>query len=292
VPRKKLTERLLLTVKIILSLFAINYILRRVSFGDITDLLDSANFLYLLFAIILFAGSKLVSASRALMILNQYFIPLSGWENLKLYWTGMFYNLFLPGGIGGDIYKTVVLNKIHNNGIKISAGIVLMDRIAGVAALIVLALICLPFTNLYHHTGWISLCGISVTVIGFTIFVFKFLPRLKEIIGLLLMSSFMVQILQMLSVFCIMVAIDIKADYIEYLLIFLISSVAAMLPISIGGIGIREFVFFSIANYLLLDQKIAVTISFTFYIITVLVSSLGIITALEKGRRSKQQILI
>jgi uncharacterized membrane protein YbhN (UPF0104 family) len=97
----------------------------------------------------------------------------------------------------------------------------------------------------------------------------------------------MVQILQMLSVLFIMQAIDIRVHYIEYLLIFLISSVAAMLPISIGGIGIRELVFFSISDYLFLDQKAAVTISFTFYMITVLVSSLGIITALENSRSRK-----
>jgi uncharacterized membrane protein YbhN (UPF0104 family) len=284
---KNSRERLLLIVKIILSLFAINYVLRRVSIGDITDLLDSANFPYLIFALLVFAGSKLISAIRASLIMNQYSIPLSGWENLKLYWTGMFYNLFFPGGVGGDIYKTVVINKIHNNGPKISAGLVLMDRIAGIAALTVLALICIQLTNLYGHAGWISLIGISVTIIGFTSLVFIFLPRLKDIIGILLLFSFVVQILQMLSVFFIMQAIDIRVHYIEYLLIFLISSVAAMLPISIGGIGIRELVFFSISDYLFLDQKAAVTISFTFYMITVLVSSLGIVTALENSRSRK-----
>ena len=285
--KKKLRERLLFIVKIILSLFAIIYVLRRVSFGDITNLLYTANYLYLAFALLFFTGSKLISAIRALLILNQYSIPLSGWENLKLYWTGMFYNLFLPGGIGGDIYKTVVINKIHGNGLKISAGVVLMDRIAGVAALTVLALIFIPLTNHFHHVGWICLLGISVTVIGFTSLVIIFLPRLKEIIGIVLLWSFVVQIMQLLSAFCIMKAIDIQADYLEYLLIFLISSVAAMLPVSVGGIGIREMVFFSISDYLFLDQKAAVTISFTFYLITVLASSLGIITALQNNRNKK-----
>jgi uncharacterized membrane protein YbhN (UPF0104 family) len=287
VRKKKLRERLLLIVKIILSLFAIIYVLRRVSIGDITDLLDTANYLYLAFALLLFVGSKLISAIRALLILNQYSVPLSGWENLKLYWTGMFFNLFLPGGIGGDIYKTVVINKIHNNGLKLSAGVVLMDRIAGVAALTVLALIFIPLTNIYHHVGWICLIGISVTVFGFTSLVLIFLPRLKEIVGIVLLWSFVVQILQLLSVICIMKAIAIQADYLEYLLIFLISSVAAMLPVSVGGVGIRELVFFSISDYLFLDQKVAVTISFTFYLITVLASSLGIITALESRRNEK-----
>jgi uncharacterized membrane protein YbhN (UPF0104 family) len=289
VQRKKLRERLLLIVKIILSLFAIIYVFRRVSIGDITNLLNTANYLYLAFALLLFIGSKVISAIRALLILNQYSIPLSGWENLKLYWTGMFYNLFLPGGIGGDIYKTVVINKIHNNGLKISAGVVLMDRIAGVAALTVLALIFIPLTNLYHHVGWICLIGILVTAFGFISLVIIFLPRLKEIIGIVLLWSFVVQILQLLSVFCIMKSIAIQADYLEYMLIFLISSVAAMLPVSVGGVGIRELVFFSISDYFHLDQNAAVTISLTFYLITVMASSLGIISALENSRNKKLQ---
>jgi len=30
----------------------------------------------------------------------------------------MFYNLFLPGGIGGDGYKIYLLNKLSNKSIK------------------------------------------------------------------------------------------------------------------------------------------------------------------------------
>jgi len=64
-----------------------------------------------------------------------------------------------------------------------------------------------------------------------------------------------------------------------------------MLPISVGGIGIREIVFLKMSEYLLLDQKIAVTISLTFYLITVLGSLFGIITALEKRRNNNQKLL-
>ncbi len=99
----------------------------------------------------------------------------------------------------------------------------------------------------------------------------------------------MVQGLQILAILMILVAFNIKTDQIEYLLIFLISSVAAMLPISVGGIGIREMVFFKISDLLFLDQKVAVAISLTFYLITLLASSFGIITALEKRRNNKSE---
>jgi len=115
------------------------------------------------------------------------------------------------------------------------------------------------------------------------------MPGLKNITGKLLIWSFVVQIFQMLAILMILTAFSIKAGQIEYLLIFLVSSVAAMLPISVGGIGIREIVFLKMSGYLLLDQKIAVTISLTFYFITVLGSLFGLITALEKRKNKKSE---
>lgn len=287
--KKKIRENLFIFVKIIFSLLALIYVLSQVSVKDITNMLSSAVVPYLFFALLIFTVSKILSAVRAFLILNQYSIPISGWGNLKLYWTGMFYNLFLPGGIGGDIYKTVVINKIHRDGLMISTGAVLMDRIAGVTALIVLAILCMPLTDLHKHSLIISLTGVPLIIIGFIVLVIYFLPQLRIIIGRLLGLSFLVQISQMLSVFFIMKAVDIRSDYVEYQFIFLVSSVAAMLPLSVGGIGIRELVFFSISNTLLLDQKAAVTISFAFYLTTVLVSSLGVIPVLEKSRSKKMK---
>lgn len=284
---KKSKDSLIFLIKVILSLIAIIYVLKRVNLVDIVTIIKSARYIYLVPAFLLFVISKVASAYRTLLILNQYGIPISGWDNLKLYWTGMFYNLFLPGGIGGDVYKTVVINKMHENGLKISAGSVLIDRIAGVAALIVLALLCIPFTDLSSEYGWLPAAGIPITIIGFIGIILIFLPYLIKIIGRLLFWSFMVQGFQMLAILLILGAFSINTDLIEYLLIFLISSIAAMLPISIGGIGIREMVFLKISDYLFLDQKVAVAISLTFYLITVFASSFGIISALEKRRNKK-----
>jgi uncharacterized membrane protein YbhN (UPF0104 family) len=162
-----------------------------------------------------------------------------------------------------------------------------MDRISGVAALMALALLCIPFTSLYHHYLWVTFAGIPVIMIGFICIILIFTPRLKGIIGGLLGWSFMVQIFQVLSVLLIVAAFHVKTNQPEYLLIFLISSIAAMLPVSVGGIGIRELIFLAMSDYFFLDQKVAVTISFTFYLITLLASSWGVISALERKRNKK-----
>jgi uncharacterized membrane protein YbhN (UPF0104 family) len=288
--KKKTKEWLWFTLKFVLSLFALIYVLKRVSLDDIAMLLSSSSSGYLFCALLAFIGSKILSAFRALLILKHYSVPISQWDNLKLYWTGMFYNLFLPGGIGGDIFKTVVINNEYRSGIKVSAIAVLMDRIAGVAALIILAFIISGLAVSGERWVWYSITGVPVTLIGFIAFVLLFMPGIKGILPELLGWSFMVQICQVVSLIFILNAFNIESGQMKYLLIFLISSVAAMLPISLGGIGIREMVFFSVSNYFLLDPKAAVTISFAFYLITLLVSSIGIITALERRRNIKPEL--
>jgi glycosyltransferase 2 family protein len=290
---KKVKDNLIFAVKVSLSIAAITYVLKKVNFDDIVSIIKSAGILYMIFAFLFFVISKLISADRTLMILRQYKVPISIWDNLKLYWTGMFYNIFLPGGIGGDIYKTIEINRLHRNGIKISAGSVLMDRIAGVTALIFLALLCLPFTRLWPDYKWYTLAAVPFTILSFIIIILIFMPDLKSIIVKLFLWSFLVQIFQTLTILMILFSFSVKTDLIAYILIFLVSSIAAMLPVSVGGIGIRELVFLSFSNYLILDKQFAVAISLMFYLISVLASSLGAISALErKTRKSVNNLLM
>lgn len=65
-----------------------------------------------------------------LMLLN---IRIPNLQNLKLYALGMFYNLFLPGGSGGDGYKVYLLRKLYKAPVKHLLSAVLLDRINGVA---------------------------------------------------------------------------------------------------------------------------------------------------------------
>ena len=279
---KKYKAWLFTTIKIVLSILAIVYVLKQVTLKDVSGILFSARTIFLIIAMLLFVASKVVASFRTLLILSRYNVSINWWRNLKLYWTGMFYNLFLPGGIGGDVYKTVIINQMHTSGIKTSAGAIIMDRVAGVAALTILAFIGMIFTSLYEKFSWVVFAGIPLTVAGFTGLIYFFTPKLKGLSGKLLGWSFLVQLLQVLCVIFILLSFRIDSFYPQYILIFLISSIAAMLPLSIGGIGVRELVFYSLSNYFYLDQGVAVTVSFTFFIITAFSSLWGGITSFDR----------
>jgi len=281
---KQLRSRLFLILKVLITLSAIFFVLRKVSLREVKSLLISANKSFLFLSLLSFTLSKLASASRTLIILRIFEVPLLRWENIKLYWTGMAYNIFLPGGIGGDIYKTLIINNKYKKGIKISAGVFLMDRFSGVTGLIFLALALIPFTSLGEEWKIISILGLIITPLLSIILIKTIMTRLKGNTGVLFLWSLLVQILQIIAAMLILKSLNTESSYPDYLFIFLLSSLAAMLPVSIGGFGLRELVFLSVSPLLFLDQKIAVTTSFAFYLTTLLVSIVGLIPALaSKG---------
>ena len=146
---KKYKSWLFTTIKIVLSILAIVYVLKKVTLNDVSGILFSARTIFLIISMLLFVASKVVASFRTLLILNRYNVSINWWRNLKLYWTGMFYNLFLPGGIGGDVYKTVIISRMHTSGMKTSAVAIIMDRVSGVVALIIHALIGMIINSLY-----------------------------------------------------------------------------------------------------------------------------------------------
>src|SRR5437773_11838581 len=79
--------------------------------------------------------SKLFSAFRLNIYLRNIRIELPEWENIKLYWLGLFYNLFLPGSISGDAYKVIRLTKQFGIPYKKTTSAVLLDRVTGLLGL-------------------------------------------------------------------------------------------------------------------------------------------------------------
>src|SRR6187397_1311014 len=127
-----------LLLKIAVTILCFWYISRKIDFTKAKDAVMQADWWWLFLSVLAFAFSKFLASFR----LNTYFknigIYLSQKTNLKLYWLGMFYNLFLPGAISGDAYKVVLLNKVYKAPIIITSIAVLRDRFSGLLGLGVL----------------------------------------------------------------------------------------------------------------------------------------------------------
>ncbi len=85
----------------------------------------------------------------------------------------------------------------------------------------------------------------------------------------------LVQICQIVCAICILMGMGLFEQWNAYVVLFLISSVAAIAPVTIGGIGLREAVLLKGAVWLNLNAELAVSLGIGFYVITALTSLCG-----------------
>ncbi len=81
-------------------------------------------------------------------------------------------------------------------------------------------------------------------------------------------------------------ALGIHTQILEYQFVFLLSSVVAVLPLTIGGVGARELVFIWSHDYMGIDKNAAVAFSLLFFLITALVSLSGIFLKFRPSHES------
>lgn len=288
----KISKPLQTAIKIILSAAALFFVFTKIEIEAVLAIYKKSNLLYLVIAIVLFSISKFIAAIR----LNRFFkaigIKISEIYNLKLYSLGMFYNLFLPGGIGGDGYKIYLLNRKHN----VKAGkifwAVFHDRLSGVLALFCLAVLLSLFiqTDLsFDYKSWIWLL-IPLAIITFYAILRKIFAFFGSIFTQTTGFSFMVQIIQTLCAYFIFLAIGGQDSEAGYLFIFLISSIVAMLPVTIGGVGSREITFLYGSQLMGLDENLSIAMSLMFYIITAFVSFWGLYFSIRGSWEEKMEL--
>ena len=262
-------------VKIAISVFLLYFVFTKIKFADVWLVIQGVKWPFIVLSVLFFLGSQWVSAKRLLMFFRASGFYLSAKSNYALYLVGMFYNFFIPGGIGGDAYKIYKLHKKFQWGVKSLSASVFMDRFMGLTAIGVI-LIAMSFELL--PKPWEALIiplGLALVIGGAYFFTRLSFPKFRGIFLPGLLSSLLVQLLQVGSVICIIYSLDAPQNIMSYILVFLVSSVLSIF--SFAGIGVREFVFYEASKLLFIDSSQAVTIGLLFSIITAFVSLFGII---------------
>ena len=275
---EKRRKRITTLLKIVISFLLIYFVFTKIQFRDVWNVLKNAKIFPLLIALTFFILSKLIAALRLNLYFHQLEIKLSQLSNLKLYLLGMFYNLFLPGGIGGDAYKGYVIKKKYEVSTKRIVAVLLLDRLSGLMLLVVNACILgiLIKSDQLAGFNWLFIASIIGSLVFFWLFNKKYFNYVFPIYWRSLSYSALVQLCQIICVLFILMSLGLEENRLAYLFIFLVSSVVAVLPLTIGGIGSREVVFFYGALWLGLEENTSVSISMLFFFITALVSFTGI----------------
>lgn len=238
--------------------------------------IHDADYRWIAAAILMYLIVELAAVIRWQILLRVQGIDLSNARIAALFFIGMFYNQFLPGGTGGDIVKTYLLWK-ETPGKKPGALLaVLFDRMIGLIALIVITgvliflrydwLTSTPATSPYV---WLVLVvfGASVVFVTTTFLVSGFnlldkLPnrfpgreKLLEISAAYHLyarhwrataGAFAASLVAHLGTFatflCVAYAFRANIAPVDFFAIMPVERTISSLPISFAGVGTREYI--------------------------------------------------
>lgn len=85
------------------------------------------------------------ASERWRLLLRQQQLVAHRWETFRLTLIGTFFNFFVPGGVGGDVVKAVILAREHHSQRGRAVLTVLADRVLGLFTMTFLALLSFGF---------------------------------------------------------------------------------------------------------------------------------------------------
>ena len=280
-------NKLLAIFQIGVTVFFIYYTLSKIGLYKILEVVKSADLLFILSASIVYFLSQIVSSQRLWFILKENNLMISTMENVKLYMIGIFYNFFIPGGVGGDAYKGILMNKKFEWSLKKIYKLLILDRLIGFGVILCLILVFRGF--ILNLEFILEFSFVLIPLYALLFFMGKVLVKKifdnKIVYTKAFFISHLIQILQFGSIILILISLGVKENYFTFLYIFLISSVLSIF--SFGGIGIREYIFFTLAANTPVGQDIATSVGLIFTF-SALISSLPGLFFLMKIKSKKK----
>jgi uncharacterized membrane protein YbhN (UPF0104 family) len=137
-PRRAISGwKLLLRIAVGGTIIAI--LLTRSDVDTIARVLSRAHPGLVALSLLLMIGMILVTAVRWRIFLRLLGLLLAAGTLLRVHFTGTFFNTFLPTGVGGDAYKAIRLGR-SRGALAAAVASVLLDRMAGAVGLAIVGL--------------------------------------------------------------------------------------------------------------------------------------------------------
>lgn len=284
-------------IRICVSAGVLYYLLKQVDLNKVIQIASSANRPVLLLVLLLFLVIYLTAMMRWRMLLIGLGLNLTTSLIFKSYCLGTFFNLFFPSAIGGDFLRSIDLG-IRTKEPKRVAASVILDRIGGYCGLVVLALLALSMGyNLIADKVVFIALGVIVIILTvilavlFNNFLFSKTKRLLDLLGRLgqLLSnlhyeiynfrsqktiiiktiaySFAIQLTWAFLVYLTAVALGIRLTPLYFFILVPIINVITAIPISIGGLGVREASSVYFFSKIGVPAEIALTVSLLIFLL-------------------------
>ena len=241
------------------------------------------NPLSMLLAFIFYNLSQLLSSLRLYTLMNCSH-KLSRILMAKIYYRSMFFSVILPIGLGADAYKVWLFVKRLGLSLKHSSFIVIWERVIGVCALF--SVLALLWNLEWNINDFVSL-PLSLFLLFLSISAF-YLVLPKVFNGIDLRSNVNAYItslgIHLCQISCFSIIASSLLDQeglLKAVILFLLSSLGAFVPISFSGLGAREAVFVMGGKYLSLNVEALVAASLLFQLIHFSTAAIGAFIRLD-----------
>jgi uncharacterized protein (TIRG00374 family) len=278
-----LRDKLITTLKVVVSLGLIAYLVSRVGVDEVVEALRSAsaNYLYLLVALAIYFGAIALGSVKWQILLKAQGINVPLGNLLSFTFQGLFFGNFLPTNVGGDLVRGYDLAR-HTLLPAETAISVIVDRMLGLIAFIFVAVVMalLVVYTAGQAALWEVAVVAAIALLALSgIFALMLSHRLRRLIGRLFRLALLSRLAPLydrlssaLSAyrrsygalalsFCISILVLTIGSVVNYLIslslgggisllhIFLFTPLITfvlLIPMSVGGIGLNQsaYVFF------------------------------------------------
>lgn len=275
-------RRLLSTViKIAVVTLAVVWLSRKLEWAAVFGVISGANPIQLLLAYLLSWLPILISSARWMALLRVLDISVSFRLLLRVAQIGQFFAVLVPGVAGDDGTRFYYISRIARGRARQACSTVLLDRICGFGSLFVLSLVCIPMNwSLMAQkasTRWIGLSflavGVAMLVLGALFFAapkrrldallvaiqqrFGSSQLVAEIsqaamvftgrratLALVIFGALVAQVVVSSGFWAGGQAVGICLPLVSWMSFVPVILVAAVLPITFAGIGVRDTLLF------------------------------------------------
>jgi len=239
--------------------------------------------------------AQVLSSMRWWILSNTFSFPGRWSTYLGFYFVGMFFNLFLPTGIGGDLFKIHFLSREKGRRF-LAAFTVVGDRLFGLITMLFMGaaavkiwpdLLPEPFRDFLYISALIILAAllglpffqrvIKGILPGFSrhleglLILWQRPQRLFAVLGL----SFCLQALGIGAIALLGAGIGIKLPLSFYFASLPLVFIITLIPISFNGIGVREGAFIYFFGLKGVEAEPALGLGLLFFSVQVALSLLG-----------------
>jgi len=278
---KKVKKLFLFVLKLAVSGTALFLVIKKAGLQSLGLYLKRIRADYFFFASLLYVVSIYVSSLRWKVLLWKRRSVYTRYL-FVLYLTGSFFSTILPGLIGGDALRIYYLYR-KDIALSEAAGSVFLDRYTGYIGLLLTALIAMFFADLKKEIVLILLALILAFVIiswwllryrlgsrllrleNFYDYFSEFFTKPRVVIYSVLLSV-VVQCLVVFSVYVIMHALTVSLSIGSLFVYMTLIITASTLPVSISGLGIREWAFVVLFGISSIKLEAATAVSIFWYL--------------------------